>query len=488
MTAIANVSCASPSHAYASAEASSPDLTSPPTLSPISLPKAISPTSYLTRRRGASLSTAPIPSTSPPTRNAVTTASPPSPTLTKASTLSSISLSSSQLNPTSSQTPVAERHILLQPCCETCIATLAACPSSLFPIASEADAHWSPRAKAKKVADEKEEEAVKAAASETAKANMGCIMRLWGDKPSCRLQNNSDADKRSKEAEVMTVKMRSPLSPESLKRNKELLESFNGELRPSVASQLAADPRLKNGGTRGEGRSDCRLYAGDSSSPDDDLKNLADVGGHGLRLHGHSHSEDLFDEEEEDDNDDVDGVTDTEATEVDTEDENERQRVDVKPLPGSPQQLSTPSPRTPLRGTRHDLDLGVSLDSCLSSLKPTPAPPPRSPDSTLAQSPPSSFSKLAPRRPGIARSASEGGAFPPSSFKTPLMPRASGSGSGSVGMGFMNILRRRSSKDTLPTPTPSSSPSARMKSASTSNGAGSLNILSSLGRLPGIGA
>lgn len=518
-TAIANVACPSTPPALSSAEASTPNSSSQPTLSHVSMAKAISSASYLSRRRGASLSSAPMPPTSSPSCDIVMASPPPpSPTLTKASTFSNTSFSSSQSNSGASPQTQAERPILqtipLQPCCKACIATLEAHPSSLLPIASEADANWTPRARAKKVADEKEGEAIRAAASESAKANMGCIMRLWGDGPSSHLHDHTENEGQDG-IEVAMANTRSPLSPESLKRNRKLRESFNSELGPNVGNQLRA-MRLDDGGIEGKGLSADSLDSGELSSPNDDLKNLADLGLHALRLHGQigSRTGDLFDEEEELDNDEeaaaIDDGTETEVDdEARQEDEQTRYLVPVANTIGArgdvsvPNGAVTPGPR-PLDRTRSPASLirsrgrgpekgFSSLDTVLSSPSRTGTmpTPPRSHNSTDSQSPlaSSSSAKSTSRRPAIARSVSEGGAAPPTSFKS--VPSNNANGSGSEGMGFMGILRRKLSKDFLPSPSPSASsspPSTRAKSGSTSSGTGSLNILSSFGRLPGIGA
>jgi len=506
--AIANTACALP-HTPSHSEASISNTTYSSILPPISLSKAISPTSYFTRRRGASLSSASIASTSSPCHDSAITTSPPhSPTLTKASSFSGSTLNFFQFHPTASPQTPTERPVLhtipLQPCCKACIATLEACPASLLPIASEANAHWTPRARAKKVADEKEEEAVRAAASETAKANMGCIMRLWGDKPSSNLQN--DRDDKMQGLEVATVKLRSPLTPESLKRNRELRQSFNSELEASVPDHLVAETSSKTRDIEGGGRSVSRCGDGDPPSPDEDLKDRADLGVHAVRRHSQlgSRPEDLFDEEDEDDVDE----TAEDAIGGDTEPDDEEQRESVRtpavanrqdgrevgvaapmaaPAPRSPPVERTHLPRTLTRGGGPNAGKGYSsLDTYLSSTKPAKTTSPPSQSSESAQSPralaPSS-NKSTFRRPGIARSASEGGVAPPNSFKIFSSPLSGGNGGGS---GFMDILRRRASKDNLPSSTSSSTSSTRMKTANT--GAGTLNILSSLGRLPGVGA
>jgi len=498
--AIADMPCALPPHTLSHSETSISHPTSPSTLSPIPLSKAISPASYFTRRRDAYISSTSIASTSSPSRDpAITTSPPHSPTLAKASSFSDLTPNSSQPYPTASPQTPAERPILhtipLQPCCKACIATLEACPSSLLPIASEAaNAHWTPRARAKKVADEKEE-AVRAAASETAKANMDYIMRLWGDKPSSYLQNNRDSEVQG--LEVATVGLRSPLTPQSLRRNRELRESFNIELEASIRDQLAAETGSKTRNIEGKGRSVGRCGEGDQSSPDEDLKDRADLGVHAVRRHSQlvSRPEDLFDKEE---GEEVDEMVE-DAIDGDTEPDDEEQREGVPivvnrkdgrevgvgapmaaPAPRSSPVERTPPPRTPSAGKGFS-----SLDTYLSSTKPAKmtSPPSQSLESTQSSQvlTPSS-NKSTFRRPGIARSASEGGVAPPTSFKVFSSPQSGGNGSGS---GFMNILRRRASKDTLPSSTPSTS-STRMKTAST--GAGTLNILSSLGRLPGVGA
>lgn len=190
--------------------------------------------------------------------------------------------------------------IPLQPCCVTCIATLDAHPSSLRPIATEKEAHWSARARAKKAADEREEEAIRLGAEVATNGfvaqqrmpnKSGDLQEKWGEEVLERLWTSSADGARSPStsasietadiigsttpADAPAVSRRTPLSPESLRRNRELRASFPVQ---DVFKETNADDR-KDVSTK-------RTDVGQDDDSDDELRknlDLVDLGVQALR-------------------------------------------------------------------------------------------------------------------------------------------------------------------------------------------------------------
>ncbi|KAF8294840.1 hypothetical protein DL93DRAFT_806923 [Clavulina sp. PMI_390] len=190
----------------------------PASSSPLS--RTLSPVSYFARRRGASLS-----STLPSTSSATPSLSFASATAESSSEVTSLASTSTFFHHHHKEEAAAT--VPLAPCCPQCIRTLSSHPSSLLPIDSERDAHWTRGAWAKKQADELEEKAIRDSAA-ISNGNAGaadpqpsssCTDRLW---TAPEHHDDDDAG-----LDVVSAAKRTPLSPASIKRNRELRLSLD---------------------------------------------------------------------------------------------------------------------------------------------------------------------------------------------------------------------------------------------------------------------
>lgn len=453
---------------------------SPILASPKSPVRSLSPASFFTRRRGGSLSSA-LPSQidttplSPPLPLDAVPSSPlqaSSPTLSPSPTLTnSDSPHNHNLLHVPFMSSVTMETIPLQSCCKTCIATLIAHPSSLRPLASEKEAHWTARAWAKKMADEREEEAIRASANVASAGSSGLVdgkekrqEQTWGDHVMEKLQAAGESGSAvssgvpikdnvhlgaKTEAEVVVVK-RTPLSAASLKRNRELRASFSPE------NALSAADRVVESINRSRPETPNPTTAADETTEEEDSEqlkdlNLVDVGVPALRPHGRLQRRDSENDEDQEENGDGDFF------------DEEDQDVVSSPLPLPESFPSSSSPH----------HLAASAPSS-SSPPPSVGSPHSLPSPPISSSREGRLGLLNRLRRGSAAAAST--ASPPTTSHTdPTSSLQSDS----------SIARSRS----FPTPPPPrpilKNTNSIAKTTSTIGGM-TLNPFSSFGRLPGV--